>query len=301
MPESTQVQPANKLPTAYGRLAKEYESQGNEYGIAAHYYFSTGAFEFQVVQSKVDPNGFTRLFIRGNMGSVIQFFSYGINDDVGGVGLSPNIKATDSETNLAERQQTNNEDYAIEGIAAGARGVRISYPAANAQFIPTSTGDANLRRQIVSGDYPWCDLGSTFLPPELSSPIALHDALFEHIGPFCSLQIFFDRKASDHICRLDKIPQGGGRSYLHSNGEPSAHNIFRIPDGYSWRASSQKTDRLLLIEAKLTQDVYANVTLPALWQGGTVSENQLGAPGRLWLEWSLWLHGRSFYTPGRNV
>src|SRR5512144_1144258 len=101
------VQPACsfQLGTAFNRLQKEYESQASPYQVAAHYYFSTGAFEFEIVSTKVDADGYTRAFIRANSGQKVQLFSYGINDDVGGVGLSPNIKATDSETNLAERQQ----------------------------------------------------------------------------------------------------------------------------------------------------------------------------------------------------
>lgn len=285
------------MGTAFDRLKNDYDSQGQPYQIGAHYYFSTGAFPFEIPVIKTDANGFNRMTLRCPGGTKIQFFSYGINDDVNGVGLSPNIKATDSETNLAERQQTNNEDFAIEGLAAGSRGCRISYPNVNAGF----TSDARLFQQLRDGDLPWSDLGSTILPPELSSPLALHDALFEAIKPFCSLHIFFDRKGGDHVCRLDKVPQGGARSYLYANGEPSAHNFFRIPEGYVWRSANSKTDRLLMIEATIQQDVYSEVTLPSLWQPVSPVTDQLGAPAKIWCEFSLWLHGRAFYMPGKNI
>lgn len=257
--------------------------------------------KWTVVQTMVDPGSFLRAVIRCPKGSTISFFSYGVGDDVQGVGLSGGVQATDVETNLAERYSTNNEDFAIEGIAATCRGHRIAYTA-QTPFTLFGT-DTGLSYQILRGDQPWYDAGSLFLPPEVGSPLTLQDGLYERLKPFIDLQIFFDRKAGDHICSLDRVPEGGARSYLNASGEPSVHNFFRIPDGYTWNKSSQPIDRLLNIEAIVKQDVWATITCPLLWHP-TVSPmpvGDIGAPTFLWTEIKLVLVGRAFYNPSQNV
>jgi hypothetical protein len=295
-----------RAPTAFERLFSEYTQAGALFEIAAHHYFSTGAFRWNVITIHTDDSGFIRAIIRCPRGSLIDLFSYGIEDSVRGVGLSPTLSASDAETNMSERHQTNNEDFAIEGLGCCYRGTRINYP--NAVSLPDNgawpfgTGDAELDSQITIGDVPWCDLGAQLLPPEIGSPLALHNALADAIAPFVSLQVFFDRKAGDHICRLDRVPQAGAKSYLYANGEPSWHNYYRIPEGYLWRKSAEKTDRLLSIYAKVEQDVYATITIPTLWQpSGSVPPVTLGMPDFLWTEFSLFLIGRAFYNPSKNA
>ncbi len=299
------VKPA-RAPTAFERLWNEYLGAAALFEIAAHHYFSTGAFRWEVLTIETDDQGYIRAVLRCPKGATVDLFSYGIQDDVGGVGLSPNIVATDAETNMAERHQTNNEDFAIEGLGCCYRGTRISYPDAVALpdggSWPYGTGDTLLDRQIHDGDYPWCDLGAQLLPPEVASPLALHAALADHIAPFTSLQVFFDRKAGDHICRMDRVPQAGAKSYLYANGEPTWHNYYRIPEGYTWRKSSERTDRLFNMFVKVEQDVYATATIPTLWQPSTTAvPTTLGMPEFLWTEFTIFLIGRAFYNPGRNV
>lgn len=289
---------SNKLKSAFERLHTDYDGAGKDpYEVITHPYFSTGAWRFQVVNSVVDSAGFTRLVLKVPAGSKIDLFGYGLEDNGQGAGLSPAFAATDAETNIVTRHFTNNEDFAIEGISLTGRGVRVSYPDIGADIFT----DPELHSAIQNGDVTIFDPAATIVPPEISSPLALQDTLLSALRGKVSLEITFDRKSEDHVARMDKFPEGGANTYLMANGEPSHHNFFRLHEGYVWRASQAKTDKILSIIMTVQDDCYVFVTLPTLYQPTTPPASILGDLLYLWWEFTVFLHGRAFYIPSKNI
>jgi hypothetical protein len=292
---------SHKVPTAFEKLLGEYEKLGQDFEILTHPYFSTGAFPFVVVNSVADANGFTRLVLKCARNTKVELFSYAIDDNGEGANLAPGtptdpIAATDAETNILERHRTNEEDFAIEGISVSARGCRIAYPAIGANIFTNPA----LHSVLQNGDVTIKDVGSQILPPELSSPLNLEDALFSALRGKVSVVPTFNRKATDHIARFDKFPEGGANSYLLANGEPSVHNYFRLHEGFVWRQSGAETDKLFSLRITMEDDCYFTATLPNLFQS-TIPASSLGAPIAIWWEFTMFLHGRAFYIPSKNI
>jgi hypothetical protein len=296
-----QEQSGSKLLTGYEELVKEYESSKTPYEILTHPYFSTGAFQFSVVNTVIDSGGFTRLWLKCPRGQKVELFSYGLQDEGVGAGLSGAFGASDAETNLAERHQTNNEDFAIEGVSLHFRGVRVSYPLAGSGLFVGDTNQPGLRSAIVNGDTTITDTASTIVPPEIQSPLALEDALASAIRSKVSFAPAFDRKVVDHVGRMDRFPEGGANSYLRANGEPSTHNYFRMNENYVWRKSGSETDKLFSAVLFMEDDCYFACTQPSLFQPTTPPASILGALSKVWLEFTLFLIGRAFYVPSRNI
>ena len=290
--------------TAFDQLGEEYEKAGQPYELITHPYFSTGAFQFQVVASAVDNSGFTRLVLRCPQQTVIKFFSYAVGDQAQGAGMPATVPATDAWTNIAERQQTNNEDFAVEGISATSRGVRVHYPNAGADWFSTgglTAVPASFQEIITGGTKCITDLASVIVPPEIGSPLTLQDGLFQALISHCTLVPIFDRKASDRLARLDKAPEGGGKAYVVSNGEPSHHNFLRLHQGFAWRKKNAPVDTLFALNAILEDDVWFMATLPQLFATSTPAISSLGELEQVDIEWTVFLHGRAFYYPSENI
>jgi hypothetical protein len=283
-------------PTAYERLEQEYTQSAEPFAMLTHPYFSTGAFPFDVVATEVDAQGFTRAVLKCLAGTHIDLFSYAINDPGQSAGLPNAVPATDAETNLMERHQTNNEDFAIEGVSLHARGVRVEYPAIGATIWD---GDSGFHDAIRLGQRVINDPGAELIPPEVCSPLVLQDTLLTAIRAQVSVEPRFDRKAGDHMARLDKFPEGGANSFLLANGGPDHHNFFRLHEGFVWRKSNSQTDKLFELKLTCENDVYMVVTIPNIWISGTAADS-VGALKRLWLELTIFLHGRAFFYPSKN-
>lgn len=291
----------SKVLSGYDTLVKEYENAKTPYEILTHPYFSTGAFQFTVVSRKQDSAGFMRLVLKCPRGSKIELFSYGLQDDGKGAGLSGAFPSTDAETNCAERFSTNNEDFAIEGLAVHYRGVRVSYPQMGGNLFTTDPASPGLASAIKNGDVTITDTAATFIPPEISSPMALEDALASAMRSKVSFAPAFDRKVVDHVGRLDRFPEGGANSYLRANGEPSTHNYFRMNENYVWRKSGAESDKIFSANFVMEDDCYFCCTEPSLYQPTTPPADVIGALAKVWVEFTLFLHGRAFYVPSRNI
>jgi hypothetical protein len=292
---------SKQLLTGYEELINQYEAAGSPFEVLTHPYLSTGAFPFTVINSVVDAGGFTRLVLKCPRGTKVELFSYGLGDNGNGANLSPTFSATDAETNISERHQTNNEDFAIEGISLHARGVRVSYPNIGANLFvgdPTSPG---LNSAIKNGDVTITDIAATIVPPEISSPLTLQDALFTALRSKVSFAPGFDRKVIDHVARFDKFPEGGANSYLMANGEPSHHNYFRLHENYVWRKSGSDRDKIFSIFLVMEDDCYFFATQPSLFQPTTPPGSILGALKTVWFEFTMYVHGRAFYIPSGNI
>lgn len=294
---TAQTAVGRREPTAYERLEAEYGSQADPYAILTHPYFSTGAFPFDVVDRTTDTVPFTRMVLRCVRGTHSDLFTYAINDDGQAAGLAANVPTTDAETNLMERHQTNNEDFAIEGLSLHARGVRVEYPNIGANIW---SGDPTFHAALQYGTRVINDVGAQIVPPEIASPLTLQDALLASIRANVSIEPRFDRKAGDHMARLDKLPEGGANSYLLANGEPAHHNFWRLHEGFVWRKGNSATDKLFELKLTAENDVFFVCTLPTLWQNSSSSNLSLGQLERVWLEFTVFLHGRAFFYPSKN-
>ncbi len=292
---------SNKLRTGYEELIALYESQKVQYEVLTHPYFSTGAFKFTVVNSVVDAGGFTRIVLKCPAGSQVELFSYGLQDSGIGAGLSGAFGATDAETNISERHQTNNEDFALEGVSLHVRGYRVAYPAVGASLFTGDSANPGLFQAVQAGTTTISDIAATIIPPEISSPLTLQDALLSAMRSKVSFAPGFDRKVIDHVARLDKFPEGGANSYLLANGEPSHHNFFRLHENYVWRKSGSDRDKIFSVFLRMEDDCYFFATQPSLYQPTTPPASILGALKSVWIEFTMYMHGRAFYIPSGNI
>lgn len=286
--------------TAFERVVGMYQASKQRFSISTRPYFSTGGFQFDVTQSFPDQpigSGLTRLVLLASPGQQIRFFSYGLEDTVAGVGLADRT-ATDADTNQVERTNTNNEDFVIEGISATARGYRIRYPDGGGIFNNPIVDLAVTGSPGEGGGETIADPGANVLPPEVSSPVTLQDVLFQALRTKVSLRTEWNRKAGDYIGTLDEMPEGGGNSYLLSNGEPSAMNYWRVPEGYIWRREGAPEDTIFTVTARLELPVICIATLPLTFQD---QQATLGLPSRVDLDWKMRMHGKALYLPSQNV
>jgi hypothetical protein len=278
--------------TSFERLTDQFKAANQPFNVSTRPYYSSGGFRFNVVDTVVDGAGLTRLFLKAETNQRIDLFSYGLGDDVDSVGLG-NRNGTDADTNIVEKTNTNNEDFCIEGLSATARGVGVSYSEVD------GLTDAAWTDALLNGTVTIDDPGANVLPPEASSPLVLEDLLFRAMAPKCQLRLEWNRKEGDYLGTVDQCPEGGGKSYLRSNGEPSAFNYFRIPEGWIWRREGAPRDTILIISATLMEPVLVVVTVPLTFQGS--EDISLGDIQYLNLVWKLRLHGRAAYLPSQNV
>ncbi len=291
-------QSKNQRPTAFELLKSEYDSMSADYELLTHPYFSTGSFRFEVVDSMTDAGGFRRMALRCAKGQQIKLFAYGIGDTGESAGLHPSVPTTNAETNIMERYQTDNEDVAIEGLSMTVRGVRVTYDNMGAGVWPS---DNTVHTAIMQGTVTIEDVSATMIPPEISSPMTLQDALLHCVRGKVSVVPLFDRKAQDYIARLDKFPEGGANSYLLANGEPSHHNFFRLHEGFVWRKSNAATDKLFQLALTMENDALFFCTQPNLWQPASPALAILGPLKYIDFELTMYLHGRAFYIPSKNI
>lgn len=292
------MKPENLIPSAYEQLLNQYKSGGAPFHISTRPYYSTGAFIFESDGFTVALQGAVRRVLVAREGQELKLFSYGVGDNVDGVQLGDRA-ATDADTNQAEAQETNDEDFAIEGLSASTVGTRIDYAP-----VTFDVGFPNLsaafRAGVADGSIIVEDPASIIVPPEIGSPLTLEEVLFRALAPHVTLRWAWNRKSGDFIGTLDQIPVGGAKSYLKANGEPTHHNFFRLPEGQKWRREGESRDSKLAVLAKLQRDVYVIVAEPGIVTSADPAGN-IGSLERVLLDWKLRLHGHAFYLPSENA
>jgi hypothetical protein len=286
--------------SAYERLVRGYAKANIAFDQSTRPYYSVGAFAFNLVKTSVDDSGLTRGFYVAPKGQTINFFSYKIGDDLGELANLPGWHATDAETNMATAARTNDEDFAVEGISATSVGVVADY-GTNADVTVTDTISKEWSSAIVDGTNVIDDPGSNVLPPETSSPLVLRDFLFSVLGPKCSFREEWNRKQGDYIGTLDEFPEGGGKPYLLSNGQPSTFNYFRLPEGLQWLREGHAEDTLLNLICTLNRPALVICTMPLSFSGTTVGTDFIkGPPETLRAVFKVRLHGHALFTYSRN-
>lgn len=216
-----------------------------------------------------------------------EFFSYGIGDSVAGFGSAVQPRqATPAETNLAKGKSTNGaEDFIVEGMSLTARGHRVGYPSGSPAF--ESVTDAVVRAAL-RGEVMFLDQAAIYAPPQVYSPFNLEDAITRALLPQCSVEVEFDRRRKVTLGTLEEFGEGGGNSYLRSNGQPSTDNKWRIPEGLMWRRDGQP-DSELIVRGKLEN--------PVVFAVNVVTDR---VPAAVATELKLRLHGISLALPSVN-
>jgi hypothetical protein len=297
--------PANQIKPAWMRLREQYEAQGQPYHVVTRPYHSTGAFEFLPVGAPIVVTAqLPRQLMVARRGQAIDFFSYAVGDAVDGVGLGPRV-ANEADTNIVEKRETNDEDFAVAGLSTNVRGVRIAQTldtegaALQATFVGNDLAAFNAA--LVTGDAHIVDPSSLVVPPEVSSPLTLEDVLYQAIAKRTYLKQTWNKKQGDDLPLLRNIPNGGGESYLKSNGEPSISNIFHLSAGYAWKREGSGKDTKWGVRAELVEDTYVLVSLPEALVDFAGGEAFSALITHIWVDWQIHAHGNAFYYPSSNV
>lgn len=296
---------AHVIPSAFDRMVAEYEAAGKQYHIAASPHYSTRAFKFDRLDTFVLADGTTRMLFRALAGQeyILNSYKQGENLDQTKLPFLPG-PATVADTSLSEAYSTDDEDFVVEGLSCTVRGVRIASTdtaAPNEFFGANGAGNGatdDTKGVILSGAESLEDPSSLVVPAEVGSPMTLQDVLWHAIRGKVSLVAAWNRKSSDHLGMGDELPEGGANSYLNANGEPTAHNFFRLPHGYVWRKEGQAQDTKFGVITKLERNAFVMVT----WPGGMPSAagGKLQSLDNLFLDVKFRYHGRAFYYPSEN-
>jgi len=111
--------------------------------------------------------------------------------------------------------------------------------------------------------------------------------------PLMSLELEWDRKRYEKLGIIDLLPQAGAKSYLRANGQPSAENRYRIPEGYLWRRDGQP-DSEFIARARLERPLVVPISLVTP-PGGTVA-----TPTAIYLPLIMRVFGLSVDLPSGN-
>jgi len=275
---------AENCPTKLQEIAKAYVESNQPFWQNTRPNHSVQSLQADVVQTDLANS---RAIVRFNARQTMAFFSYGIGSIIQLSG-NPQHRVTEAETNITEAAKTNNDDFAIDWVGVSHRGNKVSY--ANNPFTDTDA-DFILAMQGQRSIY---DPFSYRVPPEFGSPALLENGVFQKLLELLSLRFEWDNGTrTEKVGIMDQFTQGGGASYLSSNGEPSAEARIMVPEGYSWTRSGQPGSQLQAF-ATLQQDLFVPISLV------NPSGAQAIAPDHLYVEFMLRLGGVHFLTPSTN-
>lgn len=268
-----------------------WEKDGKPYLITSLPYFSRAALTASVVDANITPGVNTALAVFAPQ--EVTFFNYAKADTRQDLG----IQATESDTNLSQRRETNsNSDFVIEAISGFMANAYVGYSQAVIDALPSPVANP-FAQQYLLGRLPGRDPGSIYRPAQVNSPFNLQQELQSQLGPHTSLTIRSDDNSIQQIANLGNIGQGSGASYLLANGEPSPENRFRIPEGIIWRREGAGSDTKITFTAKLTKTVVVPLSLvvpPASGDGAGIVPESIKA------DWQLNLHGIQLREGSRN-
>ena len=219
---------------------------------------SCRSIKFDVVDPDVASNAIAYLIAR--KGQILNFFNYGQNDSIELSG-ELNHRATEADTSLTKGSRTTaSADLAIEWITALPRAIKVKYaPAATAPFFPdfvaAPTAPTDPVLHMLNGEVPIIDPFGMVVPADVGASATLQHVLYQAMAPFLTCRFEWDNAdRTEKMGTFEQFVQGGGASYLNSNGEPSTNNRYRIPEGFIWARESQPASEMQVV-AKLESDV----------------------------------------------
>lgn len=269
-------------PNAKSRLLAEFQALGKPFRTVSRPYRSVVTIPFAVADV---ANGVGYLTL--GEGAEFEAFGYGLGDMIDD-GVGGQRRAGEADTNQSKSGKTNGgEDFAIDSVSATCVGFR---------FVQTPV--AGLTNPFVAQAYAGkalvCDPGSLIMPPQVQSPFLLNNAIFEAVQSISSVAFVFDRGTEIPIGALDEIPEGGAKSFLHSNGEPHPSSRYRVPEGYIWRnAGQQDSDFIMRMRTRRSLVIpFTQITLP----GGIA----VTAPTAVLMDVAMRVHGTGFRPLSEN-
>ena len=208
-------------------------------------------------------------YLVARRGQQLVFFNYGINDAIE-LAANPAHRASAADTSLTKGSRTTaSADLSIEWITMHPRAIKARYfPLAPADFVAGAADP--LVTAALSGTVSMVDPFGLIIPGEVSSSATLQHVLYQAVAPHLTCRFEWDNAdRTEKMGTCDQFVEGGGASYLNSNGEPSVNNRFRIPEGFLWARESQPASELQVI-CTLEDDVVIPITpIPALLAAGT--------------------------------
>lgn len=294
--------------TQRAKVLRLYKSAEQPFKATTRPYVSTRPVVFELIQT-ISANLTTPVGLyvaRASQTNELRWFGYGVGDAIPD-GLGDTEASQDDDTNQGEARQTDGaEDFVIEGFSASCRSKRLIYTGAAAAAIGAILTDPDLRAAYLgtsatsaSSTPPVIyDPAALTEPPQVDSPFNLEEGLFRAVAPHLAIKIDFDRgKHSDYIGTLEQFPEGAGKSYLKSNGEPSTNNRYRIPEGYLWRRQGQPDCEMALI-GTLQRPVV--VPMNSIQFPGLAAEGGFVLPSKIVLDIKVRAHGLAVDAVGNN-
>jgi hypothetical protein len=194
-------------------------------------------------------------YLVARRGQSLVFFNYGINDAIQ-LAANPAHRATEADTSLTKGSRTTaSADLSIEWITMHPRAIKAEYNQGPpwSQFL-TPPADPSVA-SALGGMTAIVDPFGLIIPGEVSSSATLQHVLYQAVAPHLTCRFEWDNAdRTEKIGTCDQFVEGGGASYLNSNGEPSVNNRFRIPEGFLWARESQPASELQVI-CTLQEDV----------------------------------------------
>jgi len=220
---------------------------------------SVRSIRFDVLDLDVATNAIGYLVAR--RGQVINFFNYGLNDSIE-LAADANHRANEADTSLTKGGRTTaSADLAIEWICMHPRAIKTQYTSAvAAPFFPgftiaTTTPATDPVIAALGGTAAMLDPFGLVIPADVGSSATLQHVLYQAIASHLTCRFEWDNAdRTEKMGTVDQFVEGGGASYLNSNGEPSVNNRFRIPEGFIWARESQPASELQVV-CKLEDDV----------------------------------------------
>jgi hypothetical protein len=273
------------------RLLAAYADQGDAYVLSTQPYHSTKSFLWQVVNADT-TNGVAFAVCRENQ--VNDFFDYGVGNRINLSG-NANHQASEAETNLGRGKSTNGaSDFVIEGIGMTCRAAKVAYAGGSEGFADyPAAPDADVQLALL-GQAALCDPAAIVAPPQVLSPYNLENALFQALLPFLSLVLKFDRNTIKPLGLCSLLPEAGANSYLRTNGQPTAENVFAIDEGYIWRRDGQG-DSEFVARVRSEAPVVCPITLIT-----PPGEETPVAPAYIYTEIQMRVYGIEVEAPSQN-
>jgi hypothetical protein len=283
-------------------LLNAYKRNGVPFLATTRGLHSVRSLEFNAVNIDAATNVIGYLVAR--RGQNLVFFNYGIND---AIQLAANgaHRATEADTSLTKGSRTTaSADLSIEWITMHPRAIKTNYQVAVPPLAPylqwalpgTVAATDPIVIAGVSGSASIVDPFSQVVPTAVGSSATLQHVLYQAIAPFLTCRFEWDNAdRTEKMGTCDQFVEGGGASYLNSNGDPSVNNRFRIPEGFLWARESQPASELQVI-CTLQNDViipYTPVLAPLAAGGMPILTS-------VYVEILMRLGGMLLRVPGSN-
>lgn len=279
-------------------LLNAYKRNGVPFLATTRGLHSTRSLMFEAVNLSPTPLTATIGYLVARRGQQLVFFNYGINDAIELAGEASH-RATEADTSLTKGSRTTaSADLSIEWITMHPRAIKAQYtPEAGAT--PWQDFLAGAADPVValglSGGAAIVDPFGLVMPADVGSSATLQHVLYQAVAPHLTCRFEWDNAdRTEKIGTCDQFVEGGGASYLNSNGEPSVNNRFRIPEGFLWARESQPASELQVI-CQLQNDVYIPYT-PVPPPQGVVQPILEG----VYVEILMRLGGMLLRVPGSN-